>query len=108
MGATGEMVVGVALGQATEVSPTHKPRWSGNVFGALPIAPPYTIPAPIPPTPYQKYRVLIVSARPDPTQPSPTRTAPTPSMNLGPIRSTKYPSNGTSQVSSATNKVKVH
>src|SRR5271166_5075037 len=39
----------------------------------------------------------MVSARPAPIQPSPTRIAPIPSMNRGPIRSTRYPSKGTNQ-----------
>src|SRR5712692_5804469 len=89
------------------VSPAASPRWSGNHFSALPIAVPYTTPAPRPANAYEPYRAVSDSAFPLPTQPSPARTPPSITRSLGPNLSTSHPSNGTSQVSSRTNTVNV-
>src|ERR1700687_3353814 len=80
------------------VRPAARPRLSGNHFKALPTAVPYTMPAPTPPTAiptYSIHRSLAVEFK---THDRPTRTPPIATSSLGPNRSTRYPSNGTSQV----------
>ena len=66
------------------------------------------MPAPIPPTiPYQKSMAPSVWAVEHMTQLIPMRTPPTRVRIRGPNRSTSHPSNGTSQVSSSTNRAKI-
>ena len=89
------------------VSPAASPRWSGNHFIARPMAVPYTMPAPIPATAYERYRAVSDSALPAPTQPRPANTPPSITSSLGPNVSTSQPSKGTSHVSRSTKTVKV-
>src|SRR5438067_429308 len=73
----------------------------------MPIAVPYTTPAPRPAIAYDRYNTVSVSARPLPIQPRPAHRPPIATRSFGPNLSTSHPSNGTSHVSSSTKTVNV-
>src|SRR5213592_2549888 len=87
------------------VRPAASPRRSGNHLSALPTHAPYTAPAPMPPTTAPRYKTGSDCAIPLMTHDAATRTPAMTPTNLGPIRSTRYPSIGTSHVSTSTNTV---
>src|SRR5437764_6941817 len=89
------------------VRPAANPRRSGNHLSALPTHAPYTAPAPMPPTTGPRYRTDSEPAMELITHDSATRIPAATPTKRGPIRSTRYPSIGTSQVSTRTKIVNV-
>src|SRR5205085_1284294 len=77
-------------------------RRPGNHLTALPMHVPYTPPAPRPPSAAAKYSIGSESATELSAQATATSTPQIETTHLGPKRSTRYPSTGTSHVSSRT------
>src|ERR1700694_3687954 len=106
MFAIGITVTAAPAPKPAAVKPAAKPRLSGNHFSALPTQVPYTQPAPIPAMTAAAYNSINVVALASMTQPSPAKIAPAAITGRGPNLSTRYPSTGTSQVSTKIKKAK--
>ena len=106
MFAIGMIVAAEPAPKPAAVRPPASPRRSGNHLSAWPTIAPYTMPAPTPPITAARYSTGSDDATELSDQAIPTRNPPKIVIRPGPKRSIRYPSSGTSHVSTNTNVVK--